>query len=296
MNTTTRKISRLGTRLAVVLMLGTAALALQPPASIAGLPEAGWSPTVSERLVKLPSAGIKKALDQDFSASPLAEALRDNEAEITFKLQTLRDLQAAIGQAQGDIQVELKHQFLAEKKRYLELMQEQQKMRGRHLRTRITVYQRLLDKISREADSRTPEEGALAQRQSEARARLERSSDMIDAKLFATSLTTSSKYAQAYAKNVAAIGALMQKIEAHPLKERLDVAGDARTKPDFLRQLLTEAEGDVQVLQQEGEIVGLMAKLVALDAMGLQEEVNGGDAPARDEPGKASVADAVELF
>lgn len=283
-------------RLFAALLLGTAAIALQPGVSAAGLPEASWTPSVTERLVKLPSASLKKALDNDFSSSPLAEALRDNEAEIAMKLQTLRDLQGAIDQAQGDIQVELKHQFLAEKKEYLKLIQGQQKMRGKHLQTRISVYQRLLDKIAREVEAKSPAESALEQRQVEARARLERTSETIDTKLFATSLTSSSKYSQAYARNVAAINALVQKIEAHPHKTKLDVTGDAKTKPDFLRQLLTEAEGDVQVLQQEGEIVGLMAKLVALDAMGLQEEVNGGEAPATEETGRATVADAVELF
>lgn len=296
MSTTTTPTARLRGRLFAALLIGTATVALQPGLSSAGLPDASWTPSVTERLVRLPSAGIKKALDQDFSASPLAEALRGNEAEIAFKLQTLRDLQAAIDQAQGDIQIELKHQFLAEKKEYLRLMQEQQKMRGKHLQTRITVYQRLLDKIAREAGGKTPEETNLAQRQAEARARLDRTSEMIDAKLFATSLTSNSKYAQAYARNVAAIDALIQKIEAHPHKAKLDVTGDAKNKPDFLRQLLTDAEGDMQVLQQEGEIVGLMAKLVALDAMGLQEEVNGGEPPVAEEARRATVADAVELF
>lgn len=292
---TTPTASRRG-RLIAALLLGAATLALQPAAGSAGLPEASWSPSVTERLVRLPSASIKKALDQDFSASPLAEALRANEGEIGYKLATLRDLQAAIDQAQGDIQVELKHQFLAEKKDYLRLMQEQQKMRGRHLQTRITVYQRLLDKISREANAKGPAETSLAQRQEEARTRLDRTSQMIDAKLFASSLTSNSKYAEAYARNVAAIEALVQKIEAHPHKEQLDVSGDAKNKPDFLRQLLAAAEGDMQVLHQEGEIVGLMAKLVALDALALQEEVNGGELPAAPETHRATVADAVELF
>ena len=222
--------------------------------------------------------------------------MRDTDAEISLKLQTLRDLQAAIDQADGDIQVELKHQFLAEKREYLSIVQEQHGMRRKHLETRIKVYQRLLDKIEREAAAKSVTETKLAQQQTAARARLERSVDVIDAKLFATSLTNSSKYSKQYAKNVAAMNALLSKIEAHPHKAKLDTTGDAKTKPDFLRQLLSEAEGDYQVLQQESEIVGLMAKLVALDAMGLQETVADGQNLEETMIGKAQVADAISLF
>ena len=286
----------LRTGLFVALLSGTALITHSPADAASGPGNAAWKPAISERLIKLPSANIKKALDKDFSASPLAEALRDTDAEIALKLQTLRDLQAAIDQAEGDIEIELKHQFLAEKKEYLGIVQEQHAMRAKHLRTRMRVYQRLLDKIEREAAAKTPGVTKLVQQQEAARARLERSAETIDTKLFATSLTADSKYSKQYAKNVSAMKALLAKIEAHPHRSKLDVAGDAKTKPDFLRQLLTEAEGDYQVLQQEGEIVGLMAKLVALDAMGLQETVSEGNEIAEVTAGDAKIADAVELF
>lgn len=277
------------------LLAGTALIALDVGAA-QGPIGAAWKPSITERLVKLPSANLKKALDKDFQASPLAEALRDSDAEVALKLQTLHDLQSAIDQAEGDIQVELKHQFLAEKREYLAIVQEQHNMRSKHLKTRMKVYQRLLDKIERESAAKSPSETKLVQQQAAARARLDRSVDSIDAKLFATSLTNSSKYSKQYAKNVSAMNALLAKIEAHPHKAKLDVVGDAKTKPDFLRQLLTEAEGDYQVLQQESEIVGLMAKLVALDAMGLQETVSAGEELIESTTGDAKIADAVGLF
>jgi hypothetical protein len=281
---------------ALALLLAGTALTAANAGTAHSSAGTAWKPSITERLVKLPSVNIKKALDKDFQASPLAEALRDTDAEISLKLQTLRDLQSAIDQADGDIQVELKHQFLAEKREYLSIVQEQHGMRGKHLETRIRVYQRLLDKIERESAAKSVMETKLIQQQAAARARLERSVDVIDAKLFATSLTNSSKYSKQYAKNVAAMNALLSKIEAHPHKAKLDTTGDAETKPDFLRQLLTEAEGDYQVLQQESEIVGLMAKLVALDAMGLQEAVAEGENLEDAVVGKAQVADAVGLF
>jgi len=283
-------------RALVLAGLLASTVAVAPGTAHAGLPDTAWKSSVTERLVRLPSASLKKALDKDFSGSPLAEALRDNESEIGLKLRTLNDLQAAIDQAKGDIQIELKHQFLAEKKAYLGLVQEQQRMRSQHLRTRVKVYQRLLRKLDRQNGAKTPGQTALLQRQSAARARLGRTADKIDAKLFATSLTSNSKYSKLYARNVTAINALLSKIDAHPHKAKLDVAGDAKNKPDFLRQLLAEAEGDLQILQQEGDIVGLMAKLVALDAMGLREEVAEGQPDAVEKTARSSVADAIELF
>ena len=76
---------------------------------------------------------------------------------------------------------------------------------------------------------------------------------MIDTKMFATSLSSESKYSKQYAANVSAINTLVAKIEAHPHRSGLDLSDGAKTKPDILRQLLIEAEGDYQSLQQESE-------------------------------------------
>ena len=286
-----------GVRISVVaiLLAGTALIAYDAKATQSST-GVGWKPSITERLVKLPSASIKKAVDKDFHASPLFDALRDTDAEISLKLQTLRELQSAIDQAQGNIQIELKHQFLASKREYIAIVQEQHVMRRKHLETRIKVYQRLLNKIKREAASKGVSNSQILQQQVTARARFKRSVDSIDAKLFATSLTNNSEYSKQYTKNVSAMNALLEKIQTHPHKAKLDVTGDAKNKPDFLRQLMGEAEGDYQVLQQESDIIGLMAKLVALDGIGLQVAVSVGT-PLEDAViGNPGVADSVDLF
>ena len=114
--------------------------------------------------------------------------------------------------------------------------------------------------------------------------------------MFATSLSSESKYSKQYAANVSAINTLVAKIEAHPHRSGLDLSDGAKTKPDLLRQLLIEAEGDYQSLQQESEIVGLMAKLVALDAMGLQEIVTERDDIKPEPIGAPNIIPAVKLF
>ena len=169
-------------------------------------------------------------------------------------------------------------------------------MRGKYLKTRIKVYQRLLNKINRKNAAKTTAQSALVEKQKAARERLERSAEMIDIKIFATSLSSESKYSEQYAANVSAINTLVAKIEAHPHRSGLNHSDGAKTKPDLLRQLLIEAEGDYQSLQQESEIVGLMAKLVALDAMGLQEIVTERDDIKPEPIGAPNIIPAVKLF
>ena len=101
----------------------------------------GWTPKSSERLVKLPATYLKKTLDHDFSQSELGTALQNTEEEGSLKARTLGDLQGAIERADGELQVELRHQFLAEKRSYLDLMSRKNQMRRQHRCQRV----RLLD-------------------------------------------------------------------------------------------------------------------------------------------------------
>ena len=120
-------------RLALPAVALAALMAVAPPAA-AGT-DTGWSPTSSERLAKLPAHYLKKALDRDFQSSGLAAALSDTESMIGLKKQTLADLRAAVDQAQGDLRIELRHQFLAEKRAYLDLVAKHQDLRKRRLKT-----------------------------------------------------------------------------------------------------------------------------------------------------------------
>ena len=76
-----------------------------------------WNPVVSERLIKLPANYLKKAVDHDFAKSALASAISDNRELTRLKTMTLQDLQSAIEAAEGELRVELWHQFLAEEAR-----------------------------------------------------------------------------------------------------------------------------------------------------------------------------------
>ena len=105
---------------------------------------AGWSPASSERLIKLPASYLKKAVDRDYAKSGLAAAMQESESTVSLKHQTLQDLQEAMERADGDLKVDLRHRFLAEKRAYLELVANQQTLRRRRLDQRASDSKRAL--------------------------------------------------------------------------------------------------------------------------------------------------------
>ena len=282
-----------------VLTAGLFALTLgmAQPGTVQAEADPHWRPRVSEKLVKLPNAYLKKALDKDFKSSALAGALTDIEQEMKFKKQTLGDLRQAREQAEGELRVELNHQFLAEKKAYLDLVTKRQDLKRRHLKTRIRLYERVLRKMGRDHSGRTKAQAKLAESQARAHARFEQSVEKVDLALFEESVAQQSKYAKEYAKNLTAIRSLAAAIENHAMTQRtLADAAANESKPEYLRGLIAGAEADLALLTQEREIVGYMAKLVALDAQALAEDIQE-ETVASDEPEEEpALADVVGLY
>jgi hypothetical protein len=293
----TQNYIRKAAQIVVVASLCGTILAAPVTAATAPDDSASWSPKSSERLVKLPSTYLKKAIDQDFAKSSLATALNDTSEEIKFKVKTLEDLRGAIERADGDLRTELQHQYLAEKRAYLTLVANHQTMRAKRAKTKIRVYERLLQKMRRSKGGFTPQRVALIEKQKQARSRFESSAPKVDAKLFRSALLSESKYAREYARNVGAIEKLVQAINSHPMNERADLDGKGIGKEDFIRQLVGESEADLAVLDQERTVLGYMAKLVALDAMALTESMTADDTDVADaQTDKKHVSDAVGFF
>ena len=158
----TQNYIRKAAQIVVVASLCGTILAAPVTAATAPDDSASWSPKSSERLVKLPSTYLKKAIDQDFAKSSLAAALNDTSEEIKFKVKTLEDLRGAIERADGDLRTELlQHQYLAEKRAYLTLVANHQTMRAKRAKTKIRVYERLLRKMRRSKGGLTPQRVAL---------------------------------------------------------------------------------------------------------------------------------------
>jgi len=237
-----------------------------------------WSPSVTDRLVKLPQSHLKKSLDRDFARSPLADAITSADEEIKLKTRTLDDLRVAADQADGELQIELRHQLLAEKHGYLKLVKKHQDLRRRHLEKRKRIYARILEKHLRAKGGGSPEKIELIQRQQEAHARFRKSVETVDMKVFASFDAPESKYAGAYAQNLSAANALLAAINKHPARSKTSDA-DPKNKADYLRRLVADADSELALIVQEGEIVGYMAKLVALDAAAFSDQIASDEEP-----------------
>ena len=284
----------LGTPISKPLLRACLAAALLAAGPTAGAEEAAWVPRASERLVKLPPAYLKKAIDRDFADSPLAQATADTERRIGDKTRTLADLKDALALATGDTTLEVRHQLIAEKQAYVRLMSERQQLRRRQLDTRLRLYRALIGKLDRQAAA-TPAEEAVAQRHAEARQRLERTVKEIDVKLLAAGLAPESRYAKEHGRNLQAIEQLARAIEAHPAN-RAASFDPGLSRQDQVRALVAETEADLALLDQEETALGYMAKLVALDALAFADEVGGpADTGSVDGPA-ADIAAAAALF
>ena len=257
--------------LATGLLTSTALLAAAQVSAKPG--PAIWNPSVTERLVKLPQSHLKKSLDRDFARSPLADAIANNEDEIKLKVDTLGDLRKAAEQAEGELRVELRHQLLAEKRAYLNLVKQRQDLRRQHLVERKNVYARILKKVLRAQGANSVETQKLVRQQEAAQARFQKSSEAVDMKLFASLDAPDSKYAREYARNLSAANALLQAINAHPMRKQAQ-PGSPTDKSTYLRRLVSNADSQIALVAQEEEILGYMAKLVALDAAALSEELD----------------------
>lgn len=231
-----------------------------------------WHPDSSERLVKLPATYLKKSLDRDFAESSLGSALQGANDELGAKAKSLADLQGAITRAEGETRLELRHQFLHEKRAYVELMSRRNELQRKHVAIQTRLLEDLLARMRPRAGEQSPVRMELIKRQDAARARFESSLANVDMALFDASSAPESKYSAKYSENAAAIEQLVARIQSHNMNETTLIEGETMSKEDYVRQMLADAQAEAALVDQEGTILGYMAKLVALDAMQLAEE------------------------
>lgn len=255
--------------------------------ALADVPE--WHPESSERLVKLPATYLKKSLEHDFAESALGTALRGADSEIGLKAKTLSDLQGAIAKSEGEMRVEMRHQFLHEKRAYVDMMSRRNELQRARVRTQTRLLEDMLARMRPGVNGDSPMKQELIKRQDAARARFESSLNAVDMRLFSASSMPESKYSAKYTENAAAIEQLVARINSHKMNDAVVAEGENMTKEDYVRQMLADAQAESALLDQEDTILGYMAKLVALDALALADEAldpsgAGLDAPERTTP------------
>ena len=255
-----------------------------------------WSPTSSERLVKLPPSYLKKSLDRDLAESQLGTAIKNNNENIGHKGNTLSDLQRAIETSEGEMRLELRHQFLAEKRAYLDLVEHQIDLDRKQAKTRLRLYDRMLKDFGSKKANKSAGVKQLVEKQVLARDRFKSSLAQVDLKVFETASFSQSRYAVKHGKNVQAIEKLLNHIKQHNMNQSLTADGVEMTKEDFIRHMATDAEVQLALADQDDTILGYMAKLVALDAMALSEEAMDADDADSPFPGTRSPAQDAPFF
>ena len=257
------------TRRALATVLLAATVLSAPPALANPI---NWSPQSSERLVKLPPSYLKKSLDHDFQKSSLGEALSTTEEIISLKGATLSDLQDAIASSDGDVRLELRHQFLGEKRAYLDMMSERNALRRQQLETKRRLFEDMLAHLARDEDL-SPAAQELIKNQDAAAERFERTYADVDRKFFTSTMATESRYAQQFNQNLQAIEQLVARIESHKMSAAPTAEDDLpMTRKEHLRRLSADVQAELSIIEQEETMLGYMAKLVALDAMALAED------------------------
>ena len=82
------------------------------------------------------------------------------------------------------------------------------------------------------------------------------------------------------------------------MNRRPEILGNAVTRENYLRQLLTENQGEIALLDQEAKILSFMAKLVSLDALSIAEramEASPANAVGQS-PEEPTPANTIDLF
>jgi len=233
-----------------------------------------WAPVASERLMRLPGESLEKAIENDYAKSGLAQEMIGVEEQIGFKQLTLQDMQQAVERTDdGEQRAVLQFQFLEAKRDYLGLMRTQQTLRKKRAETKIRLYEKLMARFTRSERAKMPEQAAFIDRQKLARQRMERASAAVDSTLLSATAAETSKYSAEYRKNVGAIEQLMAAIQNHTMNQAPSIDGRLVGRGEYLRQLITNAQGDLAIVEQESAILGHMAKLVSLDALALAEGI-----------------------
>ena len=259
--------------------------------------DATWRPVASERLIRLPAGYLERAVERDFQESPLAAALDETGRALADRDAGLGELQAAAEAATGEERDALRQRFLEEKQAYLQLMGRRHDLERDRLKARLGLYNRLLDRAQREGLSADdPAAVKLAENRQQAQRRFEGAAAKVDTALFADGDAAESRYGTEYRRHAAALEKLVAAINAHPMNREPEIDGRGVDKREFLRHLAGRTEAELALLDQQDLVLAYMAKLLALDAMAMADEVAERDAEEAGRPESRDVSAAVGFF
>ncbi|MDY6920332.1 MAG: hypothetical protein SV765_08970 [Pseudomonadota bacterium] len=283
------------------IIRGAAALLLIGIAFNAPAREDQWRPLSSETLVKMPAGYLSRYVDQDFNASPLAQNIESKNKTLAELLSRMGELRQQVTNSQGEQQLALRHQLLLAKSNYLDAIEEKQRLDRLALDKKSRLYQSVLQNVLEDQRYRhDPVSAELIQNQQAARSRMERTVSTVDGLLAAQPDMTPSEYSQQYRENLSKVEALKTAIANHMANASPMIDGRDVSREEYVRHLLAGIESERSLLDQEQLMLGYMARLVALDAHALEQELALGGEPGEVGPDNtrtsSRLADAVDRF
>lgn len=215
-----------------------------------------------------------------------------------MKAATLEDLSRAEQAADGDLRLDLRQQLLGEKQAFIRIMGDRQRLERERTNTRLRLLHSLIGELDRGQTSATTDGEKIRASQVAARERFESSLTKVDDVLFASGMAPDSRYAKAHADNLASIEQLRRAIANHPMNQAPSLEGKDLTKREYLEGLAMEDEAHLAILEQEEQVLGFMAKLVALDALAFADELDRTDRDTSEtsKPTAPILSSAVRMF
>lgn len=241
---------------------------------VANSQSADWVPVSSEKLIQLPAGYLDRYVEQDFRRSSLAQSVDAANSAMDAQLSRMTSLRDRLASAQKHEQIDLRHQLLLAKSEYIDAVEEKQRLDRHALDKKSTLYQGLLRAMLKDQRSRNdPVSITLVSQQKAARERMQRSVAVVNEVLDAEPGFKPSQYSEQYRENLARVEALKSAIAEHVANASPLIDGEDVSREEFVRFLLANVESDRALLDQEQLMLGYMARLVALDAHGLEQEL-----------------------
>ena len=231
----------------------------------------GWNPQIIEKMYILPPKHLNKVLNNDFHKSNLAISLKNIDNKIKTKIYKIQNLNKMLPGKESEEKLEIKHQIILEKRNYVKDMSKLLIMKKQQLNTKKRFFQQIQRNIKSKSFKNKSKSNFLKNRN----IALQRSENL-DFKILednSSNLSKKSKYFKQYQINKDAVRQLKLAIQRHPMNTENMLSKDPKNKIEAIRNYLHNLETEIAVLEMKEEMINFMAKIVALDAMSLAENV-----------------------
>jgi len=255
--------------------------------------EGEWKPQIVEKMYILPAKQLKKVLSNDFKSSSLAAILNDKDIKIKNRHDKINNLNESVSKFNGEEKIELQHQLIIEKKDYIKDMHHLLQMKKKKLNTKKEFFKNIENKTKIKNVLNKNKNSIIKKRTS-----IVKRTSVLDDQIFDNLLISNSKntkYSNEYSKNKSAIESLREAIKKHPMSN-LDQNPISENKLQTIKDFIENIETEVAIIELKEQLLNYMAKLVALDAMQLAENLADESDDVNNSRNYNDPNDAIEFF